>query len=67
MTTSLADALPLEIERVQELISIYMSVPMGHLAASMMKASIKQAHQSMMEGDLVGMLRACDDLKGYTA
>jgi hypothetical protein len=67
MNTSLADALPLEIERVQALISIYMSVPMGHIAASMMKASIKQAQQSIMEGDLVGVLLAYEDLKGYTA
>jgi hypothetical protein len=66
MTASLADALPLEIERVQKIISIYMDIPMGHLAASMMKVSIKQAHKSMMEGDIVGMLRAYDDLKGYT-
>jgi hypothetical protein len=67
MTTSLAGALPLEIERVQELISICMSIPMGHLAASMMRASIMQAHQSMMDDDVVAMLQAYEDLKGFTA
>jgi hypothetical protein len=67
MSETLADALPREIERVQELITIYESVPMGFLAASMMRQSIKQAHAAMMAGDVVAMLRCHEDLKGYEA
>lgn len=65
--STLADALPKEIERVQELIPIYMSVPMGFIAAGMMKESIRKAHAAMMAGDVVGMLRVYEDLKGYEA
>jgi hypothetical protein len=65
--TTLADALPREIERVQELIPLYKSVPMGFIAASLMQQSIKQAHAAMMAGDLVAMLRVYNDLKGYEA
>ena len=67
MSESLAEALPREIERVQDLIVIYMSVPMGYFAASLMKESIRQAHKAMTEGDVVGMLHAHEDLKGFTA
>ena len=63
--TTLGDALPREIERVQELIPMYESVPMGHIAAGLMKHSIRQAHEAMMTGDVVGMLRCYEDLKGY--
>ena len=65
--STLADALPKEIERVQELIPIYMSVPMGFIAAGMMKESIRKAHAAMMAGDVVEMLRVYEDLKGYEA
>lgn len=65
MSETLADALPREIERVQDLIPIYESVPMGHLAAVMMRNSIKEAHQAMVGGDVVGMLSSLKDLQGY--
>lgn len=67
MTDSLAEALPREIERVQELIPIYESVPMGNIAAAMMRHSIKVAHKAMMEGDVAAMVGAYEDLKGYEA
>lgn len=63
--SSLGEALPREIERVQELIKEYESVPMGHIAASMMKADIKKAHDAMISGDIVGMVRLYAELKGY--
>ena len=63
--TTLADALPSEIERVQDMIPIYESVPMGHIAAGLMRASIKDAHRAMVSGDVVAMLAAHEDLKGY--
>lgn len=62
---TLADALPKEIERVQEIIKEYESIPAGHLAASLMKADIKRAHEAMMSGDLPGMLAAYQALKEY--
>lgn len=65
-TETLADALPREIQRVQELIPLYESVPMGFIAASMMRTSIAKAHAAMMAGDLVEMIRVYEDLKGYS-
>jgi hypothetical protein len=63
--SSLGEALPREIERVQELIGQYESVPMGHVAAAMMKQEIKKAHDAMISGDLVGMIAAYKELKGF--
>lgn len=62
---TLADALPREIERVQEIIKEYESVPAGHLAAAMMRQDIKRAHEAMMSGDLAGMISAHQALKEY--
>ena len=63
--SSLAETLPQEIARVQELIKDYESVPIGHIAASLMKQDIAKAHTAMMAGDLVGMIAAYEELKGY--
>lgn len=66
-TKTLADALPAEIERVQELLPLYDKIPTGVFAATMMRQSIKRAHAAMVEGDAVAMLRCYEDLKGYSA
>jgi hypothetical protein len=64
---SLAEALPLEIKRVQELIELYRSIgPAGVFAIGFMRYSLGRAIEAMASGDLVGMIRAYDDLKGYT-
>jgi hypothetical protein len=66
MADSLADALPKEQARVRDLITIYRSVgPPGYFAASMMEQSLKAADEAVMSGDLVAMIRAYEDLKGY--
>ncbi len=65
--SSIADALPVEIERVQELLPLYDQIPTGVIAATMMRNSIKAAHRAMVEGDVIAMLRCYDDLKGYSA
>ena len=67
MSESLAEALPREIERVQELLPLYDAIPTGIFAATMMRESIKQAHTAMVAGDVVSMIRCYDDLKGYSA
>ena len=64
---TLADALPKEIERVQELLPLYDAIPTGIFAALMMRNSIQAAHHTMMSGDVLGMLRCYEDLKGYKA
>lgn len=63
--SSLGEALPLEIARVQELIKEYESVPMGHIAASLMKEDIKKDHAAMISGDITGMIYAHQALKDY--
>ena len=64
--SSLGDALPNEIERVQNLIPIYESIgPAGGFAIAMMKRDLMAASEAMIGGDLVGMLRAYESLKGY--
>lgn len=65
MTDTLADALPREIQRVQELLPSYDEIPTGVFAATMMRESIKAAHRAMVEGDVVAMIRAYEDLKEY--
>lgn len=62
---TLADALPREIERVQEIIKVYETIPEGAIAAAMMKQDIKRAHEAMMSGDLAGMISAHQALKEY--
>jgi hypothetical protein len=67
MSDRLAEALPREIERVQELLPLYDAIPTGIFASTMMRNSIKAAHAAMMDGDVVSMLRCYEDLKGYSA
>ena len=62
---TLGDALPYEIERVQEIIKLYEEVPMGHIAAAIMKQDIQRAHKAMMEEDLVEMIAVYKDLQAY--
>lgn len=64
---TIGDALPLEIERVQNLLPIYDQIPMGFFAATMMRASLKRAVASLANGDVVEMIRCYEDLKGYEA
>lgn len=65
---SLGDALPKEQARVRALILQYRD-PMlggaGEFAARMMEASLQEADKAVMSGDLVAMIQAYEDLKGY--
>jgi hypothetical protein len=38
----------------------------GRLAAYMMEASLQAADRAMISGDVVAMMMAYEDLKGYT-
>jgi hypothetical protein len=62
---TLGEALPLEIERVQELIKDYESVPNGNFAAAMMRSDIKAARIAILNGDLAEMVRSHITLKEY--
>lgn len=65
---SIGTALPDEMARVRELITIYRSIgPAGIPASMMMEASLRAADKASIEGDVVGMIRAYEDLKGYSA
>ena len=63
---TLAAALPREIERVAKLIPQYRAVEMGFIAAGMMQRSLDAAQAAIASADLVGMIRAYEDLKGYS-
>lgn len=65
---TLADALPKEQERVRELIPIYESIGApGAFALAMMKNSLREADNAAASGDVVAMMRALEDLRGYDA
>lgn len=67
---SLGEALPKEQARVRELILQYRDPIMcgtGAFVAAMMENSLRGADQAVMRGDVVAMLRAYEDLKGYNA
>lgn len=65
--SNLGTALPAEMARVRdELLPIYDSIPMGFLAAGMMRRDLDRATKALAEGDVIEMLRVYEDLKGYT-
>lgn len=66
-TMSLGDALPAEIERVNEIIEIYNNVPNGHgrLAAGLMRADVDDATKALAAGDVVAMLSSFEKLKSW--
>jgi len=65
---TLGDQLPKELERVRKLKAVYESLPggAGMPAAWMMEQSLQNADRAMVSGDLVEMIRAYEDLKGFT-
>lgn len=65
MDESLGEALPKEIERVQEIIKIYEEHPAGIITASFMRAEIKVAMEAMIKGDIVQMIQSYIGLKEW--
>ncbi len=63
--TSLAEALPKEIERCMELCEQYNAIgPAGLFGYTMIRLDITAALKAMAEQDVVAMLKAYEALKG---
>jgi hypothetical protein len=71
MSDPLADALPREIARVRDdVMPAYLALRgtpgvMVEPALALMRASLDAASRAMVDGDVVAMLRALEDLRGY--
>jgi hypothetical protein len=64
---TLADALPDEIARVTVLLGHYGEIgPAGAFGAMLIRASLDRASRALAGGDIVAMIQALEDLKGYT-
>ncbi len=65
---SLGEALPREQARVRGLKATYFALPggAGWPAAAFMEVALQRADQAVMSGDVVEMLRAHEELKGFT-
>lgn len=63
---TLGEALPKEIARVRDVVlPAYVEIgPPGQFAAAMMRAILDRASVAMISGDLIGMMRAYEELKG---
>lgn len=61
---TLADALLGELARVREVLGHYKEIgPPGRFGAAMIEQELRAADSAVMNGDLVGMLRAYNALK----
>lgn len=63
--TSVGHELPKEMARVRELIPLYDAVPMGFIAAGMMRAALDEAAVALAEGDIIRILRVYEELKEF--
>ena len=66
--SSLGEALPAEMARVRDVVMPpYQEIgPAGGLALMMMRQSLDRAAKALAEGDVVAMIAAYEDLKGYS-
>ena len=63
--SSLAEALPKEIERCQELLQAYNEIgTAGVFASTMIKKDIKEAIEALASDDVVRMIKAYKALEG---
>lgn len=64
---TLGEELPQEIARVRDLMGQYQQIGAhGLFAVTMMERALRRADKAMIEGDIVEMIRAYQDLKGFT-
>ena len=65
---TLADALPKEQARVRSLLPMYREIGnAGVFALAMMEQSLRTADRAAASGDVVAMIRALEDLRGFDA
>lgn len=63
---SLGEALPREIARVRdEVLPMYLEIPEGIFAATLMRADLDKASKAMIEGDLPAMIIVYESLKAW--
>ncbi len=63
---SLAEALPKEQARCREILGYYNAIgAAGRFGAAFIEQSLKKADEAVMSGDLVRMIQAYEELKGY--
>ncbi len=68
MANSLGEALPLEMARVRDkVLPFYTPEVNGQFAAAMMRHALDEAAKALAEGDVIAMLHAYEQLKGYEA
>lgn len=64
--TTLADELPRQQARCREILEAAVSIgPPGLFLATMLLQSLQRAEEAAASGDVVAMLRACQDLASY--
>jgi hypothetical protein len=64
---TLGDALPREMTRVRDhVMPAYVAIgPSGHFALTFIRIALDNAAKAMAEGDVVAMLHAYNELKGF--
>ena len=66
-TESLGEVIPKECARVREIQCQYRALgPAGSLAAMMMEVALRNADHAMISGGVCAMMKAYEDLKGFT-
>lgn len=64
---TLAEALPIEMARVREVLGHYREIgPAGMFGAAMIEQDLRAADRAVMSGDVVAMLRSLKTLQGIT-
>ncbi|KPD17223.1 hypothetical protein ADM96_20095 [Burkholderia sp. ST111] len=64
---TLGDALPDEIARVTVILGHYIEIgPAGAFGVMLIRASLDRATRAAASGDVIAMIHAYEDLKGYT-
>lgn len=56
-----------EIVRVTELRELYLTIPMGNISANgLMAPALRRAREALESGEVVEMMTALEDLRGFT-
>lgn len=64
---SVGSELPNEIKRVREMREVYLSIgASGVPAAEMMRLALDRATEALASGDVVAVLRAYEELRGWS-